>query len=34
MEEEELLSRQKDYVGQDDTNWDVQAVVDEDDLFK
>jgi hypothetical protein len=34
LEEEELLKRSKDYVGQDDTNWDVEAVVDEDDLFK
>ena len=34
VEEEEILSRQKDYVGQDDTDWGVEAVVDEDDLFK
>lgn len=34
LEEEEFQNRQKKYAGQDDTNWDVEAVVDEDDLFK
>lgn len=34
LEEEKLLNRTKDYVGQDATNWNVDAVVDEDDLFK
>ena len=34
LEDEAMMKRTKDYIGQDDTNWDVEAVVDEDDLFK